>query len=203
MQKFIGLFFTTNSRSGRRDHTSLCEAPGHRPFLAFRSVCRKYHDLLNAHMTGVTEFVATSTFPGQTCTLRYERPGTPSTADEHLRWLKNLKLYELASIVGEHWEEKWDGECRVAAANPLAEKVPAQDIKEWKIICELSKIEQDIEALSFDEPPLPFLPISNHLFLDQLPSVQRLAMEDSEKAGVGSERYCVRLGRLVQVVFGS
>ncbi|CAK4034097.1 Hypothetical predicted protein [Lecanosticta acicola] len=115
-------------------------------FLAFRLTCRKYYELINSHMTGLTEAVAASTFPHQTRILQHDCSRGLSSPAMSLSWLKGRRLQQLTAIVLESNRER-----AIMAEDPLGDEARAQRVAGWKILLRLHSIEREVQGLTTDE----------------------------------------------------
>lgn len=68
-------------------------------FLSFRLSCRRFYDVTDSNIHGITRDVACSTFPGQERIFLVSRPPCkPAPAADMIRWLKDLRIRQLASL---------------------------------------------------------------------------------------------------------
>lgn len=76
-------------------------------FLSFRLSCRRVYNVIHSNIHGITRDVARSTFPGQErIFLVSPPPCKPAPAMDMIRWLKDLRVRQLASLsVGHSFSE--------------------------------------------------------------------------------------------------
>ena len=118
-------------------------------FLTLRLLNHKISALINAHIHGLTQAVARATFPGQTRILLPQHTPRDLNGKNCLRWLKGLRLRQLAAIMLEG-----DDQHPIAAEDPLGDHLRAVATDGWKVIARFASIAHEVSLLPPGEVPV-------------------------------------------------